>query len=113
MLDHTGADGLLIGRAAQGRPWIFEEIAHYLATGRSLPEKSPAEVCAILVEHIRALHDFYGPGRGVRIARKHLAWYARAHPGADPFVRTINRVEAAAEQIERTQAHFANLAEAA
>jgi len=113
VLDHTGADGLLIGRAAQGRPWIFEEIAHYLATGRSLPEKSPAEVCAILVEHIRALHDFYGPGRGVRIARKHLAWYARAHPGADPFVRTINRVEAAAEQIERTQAHFANLAEAA
>jgi len=113
VLAHTGADGLLIGRAAQGRPWIFAEIAHYLATGKRLPEKSPAEVCAILVEHIAALHAFYGPERGVRIARKHLAWYARAHPGAAGFVRAINRVESAAEQIERIKVHFATLAEAA
>jgi len=113
VLDHTGADGLLIGRAAQGRPWIFAEIAHYLATGQRLPEKTPTEVSAILIEHIRALHAFYGPERGVRIARKHLGWYAQAHPGAAGFVRTINRVEAANEQIERTELHFASLAEAA
>lgn len=109
VLAYTGADGLLIGRAAQGRPWIFAEIAHYLATGERLPDKTPAEVGTILVEHIRALHEFYGPERGVRIARKHLAWYAQAHSGASAFVRAINQVEDAGEQIERTQAYFTNL----
>lgn len=113
VLAHTGVDGLLIGRAAQGRPWIFEEIAHYLATGERLPDKTAAEVGTILVEHIRSLHDFYGPERGPRIARKHLAWYAQAHPGACRFVHAINRVEDSAEQIERTQAHFTSVAEVA
>ncbi len=75
VLEHTGCDGLLIGRAAQGRPWIFREIAHYLATGEHLAAPSDAEVEAILLEHLDALHAFYGPEMGVRIARKHVGWY--------------------------------------
>ncbi|MDX1625663.1 MAG: tRNA dihydrouridine synthase DusB [Wenzhouxiangellaceae bacterium] len=106
VLARTGADGLLIGRAAQGRPWIFEEIRHYLATGRKLPERTPAEVGAILVEHLEALHAFYGSDRGVRIARKHLGWYAKAHPGSHAFLREINRVTDAGEQLRRTREWF-------
>ena len=106
VLDHTGVDGLLIGRAAQGRPWIFDEIRHYLDTGERLPGKSPAEVCEILVEHLEALHAFYGEHRGVRIARKHLGWYSKAHPGSASFLRAINRVEDAALQIDATRVYF-------
>jgi tRNA-dihydrouridine synthase B len=109
VLDHTGADGLLIGRAAQGRPWLFEEIRYFLDTGRRLPEKSPAEVGAILGEHLEALHAFYGEDRGVRIARKHLGWYVKAHPGREVFVQQVNRLDDAAAQIARTRAYFERL----
>ncbi len=109
VLDHTGADGLLIGRAAQGRPWIFEEIRHFLETGELLPEKPPAEAAAILVEHLEALHAFYGPERGVRIARKHLGWYVKAHPGREVFVQQVNRLDDAPAQIARTRAYFERL----
>ena len=78
----TGADGLLIGRAAQGRPWIFREIDHYLATGELLAPPDLAEVERILLEHLRALHAFYGDVMGVRIARKHVSWYLATLPGA-------------------------------
>src|SRR6476660_9890254 len=74
VLARTGADALMIGRAAQGRPWIFREIAHFLATGSELSPPSPREVCEILLTHVRALHEFYGEPAGVRIARKHLGW---------------------------------------
>src|SRR5690349_19871680 len=80
VLRRTGADALMIGRAAQGRPWIFREIRHYLATGSELPPPSPPEVCEILLGHVRALHEFYGEPAGVRIARKHLSWYAKDRP---------------------------------
>jgi len=109
VLAHTGVDGLLIGRAAQGRPWIFDEIRHYLETGERLPEKPPAEVGAILVEHLESLHGFYGEDRGVRIARKHMGWYARAHPGRDAFLGQVNRVADARSQIEQTRAYFERL----
>jgi len=109
VLEYTQADGLLIGRAAQGRPWIFDEIRHYLETGERLPEKSPAEVGEILVEHLAALHAFYGEARGVRIARKHLGWYARAHPGRETFLQQVNRVDDGRSQIEQTQAYFERL----
>ena len=109
VLEYTQADGLLIGRAAQGRPWIFDEIRHYLETGERLPEKSPAEVGEILVEHLAALHAFYGEDRGVRIARKHLGWYARAHPGRETFLQQVNRVDDGRSQIEQTQAYFERL----
>lgn len=73
VLDYTGADALMIGRAAQGRPWIFREIQHYLDTGELLPPLPLGEVKHLLMEHVRKLHDFYGPGKGFRIARKHVS----------------------------------------
>ena len=83
---HTGADGLLIGRAAQGRPWIFREIDHFLTHGKHLPRRrSLSEVERILLEHLAALHAFYGDVMGVRIARKHVGWYLATLPGAANF----------------------------
>src|SRR3970282_225288 len=80
VLAATGADALMIGRAAQGRPWIFREIAHFLATGERLPSPGIGVVRDTLLEHVRALHEFYGETAGVRIARKHLAWDAEDRP---------------------------------
>ncbi len=106
VLDHTGAAGLLIGRAAQGRPWIFGEIAHFLGTGERLPEKPIAEVRDILLGHLAALHDFYGEYRGVRIARKHLGWYAKDRPENAGFRRVVNRAETSRDQVALTRAYF-------
>ena len=110
VLDHTRAAGLLIGRAAQGRPWIFGEIAHFLSTGERLPDKPIAEVRDILLGHLEALHDFYGAYRGVRIARKHLGWYAKDRPENADFRRVVNRAETAAEQARLTRGYFDALA---
>lgn len=112
VLKATGADGLLIGRAAQGRPWIFKQIDHYLRHGERLPDPSPTEVCDILVGHLHALYAFYGEARGVRIARKHLGWYAKglgAEAAADraAFLATINAAETTDQQLQLTQAWFA------
>src|SRR5690606_20855600 len=90
VLAHTGADGLLIGRAAQGRPWIFREIAHFLETGEQLPGPGLIEVQHILLEHLAALHVFYGDVMGVRIARKHVGWYLATLPGAKEFRAQFN-----------------------
>ncbi|WP_192458407.1 tRNA dihydrouridine synthase DusB [Musicola keenii] len=110
VLDYTGADALMIGRAAQGRPWIFREIQHYLDTGELLPPLPLAEVKRLLIGHIRELHDFYGPGKGFRIARKHVSWYLQAHAPNDQFRRTFNAIEDASEQLEALEAYFENLA---
>ncbi|AYN93675.1 MULTISPECIES: tRNA dihydrouridine synthase DusB [Pseudomonas] len=93
VLDHTGADALLIGRAAQGRPWIFREIDHYLRTGQHLPAPTLGEVEQILLGHLSELHGFYGPEMGVRIARKHVGWYLSALPGAQDFRAQFNRLQ--------------------
>lgn len=106
VLRHTGADAVMVGRAAQGRPWIFREIAHYLATGELPPPPSIAEVRAVLLDHLRALHAFYGEEQGVRIARKHLGWYAKDQPGNTGFRAVVNRAQDAAGQIELTAAYF-------
>ena len=106
VLDYTKADAVLVGRAAQGRPWIFREIAHFLATGDTLPEPSPAEVCEILLGHLRHLHAFYGELAGVRIARKHLGWYAKDRPENHAFRAVVNRAETAAEQLRLTADYF-------
>jgi len=90
VLRRTGADGVMIGRAAQGRPWLFREIAHYLETGQRLPDPAPADTAMWLLGHLRALHQFYGPEQGLRIARKHLGWYAQRHPAASEFRARIN-----------------------
>ena len=93
VLQQTGADGLLIGRAAQGRPWIFREIAYFLAHGKYLAQPSLFEVERILLEHLAALHRFYGPLMGVRIARKHVGWYLATLPGAREFRAGFNKLE--------------------
>jgi tRNA-dihydrouridine synthase B len=90
----TQADGIMIGRAAQGRPWIFREIAHYLATGQHLPPPTLSEIREVIVHHLHALHEFYGRGPGVRIARKHIAWYTKALlRGTETFRERFNRLE--------------------
>ena len=106
VLRQTGADAVMVGRAAQGRPWIFREIAHYLATGERLPAPALDEVRDILLGHLRALHAFYGEPAGVRIARKHLGWYAKDRPENASFRAVVNRADSAQAQIELTQAYF-------
>jgi tRNA-dihydrouridine synthase B len=106
VLDTTGADALMIGRAAQGRPWIFREIAHFLVTGQVLPPPAVAVVRSTLLEHVRALHAFYGETAGVRIARKHLAWYAKDRPENGAFRAVVNRAETAEEQLRLTRDYF-------
>jgi len=110
VLDYTQADAVMIGRAAQGRPWIFREIAHYLATGHALPPPSPREVQGILLGHLDDLHAFYGEVQGVRIARKHLGWYAKDRPENAAFRAIVNRAETAAEQVRLTRDYFDALA---
>ncbi|MET0580739.1 MAG: tRNA dihydrouridine synthase DusB [Pseudoxanthomonas sp.] len=106
VLQATGADALLIGRAAQGRPWIFREVAHYLATGEELPPPALDEVREILLGHLHALHDFYGEHQGVRIARKHLGWYAKDRPENAAFRAVVNRAESAEAQLRLTSDYF-------
>src|SRR5690348_1787297 len=110
VLAATGADALMIGRGAQGRPWVFREIAHYLATGEQLPEPTPDEVAAILLGHLEHLYAFYGEQAGVRIARKHLGWYAKDRPENAAFRGVVNRAETAAEQLRLTRDYFTALA---
>ncbi|WP_311568735.1 tRNA dihydrouridine synthase DusB [Photobacterium arenosum] len=110
VLDYTGADALMIGRPAQGRPWIFREIQHYLTTGEHLPAPSFEEVSSILLEHVQALHAFYGEYQGLRIARKHVSWYLKEQASAGDFRRTFNALEDAQEQIDALQGYFDNVA---
>ena len=110
VLRHTGADALMIGRAAQGRPWIFREVGHYLATGERLPEPSLGQVRDVLLGHLDALHAFYGETAGVRIARKHLGWYAKDRPENHAFRAVVNRAESAREQVALTRDYFDALA---
>ncbi|MGN6322797.1 MAG: tRNA dihydrouridine synthase DusB [Dyella sp.] len=111
VLEVTRADAVMIGRGAQGRPWIFREIAHYLATGKLLPEPSPQEVADIMLGHLEHLHTFYGEQAGVRIARKHLGWYAKDRPENAAFRNVVNRAESAHEQIRLTRTYFQALQE--
>ncbi len=106
VLRHTGADAVMIGRAAQGRPWIFREVAHYLATGEQLPEPGVAEVRDILLAHLEHLHAFYGEESGVRIARKHLGWYAKDRPENAAFRGVVNRATTADDQLRLTRDYF-------
>ncbi|MCX7033304.1 MAG: tRNA dihydrouridine synthase DusB [Arenimonas sp.] len=110
VLRHTGADAVMVGRAAQGRPWIFREISHYLATGEKLPEPGVQEVRDVLLGHLEHLHDFYGEVAGVRIARKHLGWYAKDRPENAAFRAVVNRAETADDQLRLTRDYFDALA---
>ena len=106
VLAATGVDGLLIGRAAQGRPWIFREIEHYLRTGGHCPAPALSEVECILMEHLAALHAFYGDVMGVRIARKHVGWYLATLPGAQAFRSSFNRLDSQQAQCASVRQFF-------
>lgn len=107
VLRATGADGLMIGRAAQGRPWIFGEIAEFLRSGRRLPSPPADQLRAVLLRHVSQLHEFYGEGRGVRVARKHIRWYCQDHSGRERFWKRVSRLESASAQLDAIDAEFA------
>lgn len=112
VLEYTGADAVMIGRAAQGRPWIFREIAYFLATGVHLPQPEVAEIHAVLLEHIHDLYLFYGDVTGVRVARKHISWYTRGLVGSSAFRHAMNRLDSVAEQLAVVNEYFAQAAHA-
>lgn len=111
VLEYTGADAVMIGRAAQGRPWIFREIEHYLQTGTYLPEPPAEEVRQILSEHMLNLYDFYGEYIGVRMARKHISWYSKGQRDGALFRAQINKVATIKEQLDLIERFFDQLAE--
>ncbi len=102
----TGADAIMIGRAAQGRPWLFREIEHFLATGELLPSPEVAEIRAIMNAHLEDHYAFYGEFTGVRTARKHIAWYTRGLRGANLFRHRMNTLETTGEQLAAVNAFF-------
>ena len=102
----TKADAVMIGRAAQGRPWICREIDHFLRTGEYLPSPMVAEVRALMDEHLRAHYAFYGEFMGVRTARKHIGWYVRDLAGGEAFRQTMNRLESCDKQLAAVDAFF-------
>ena len=109
VLDYTGADAIMIGRAAQGRPWIFREIAHYLKTGEHLAAPDIAEVKAALLGHLAELYQFYGEYSGCRIARKHIAWYTKGLRSSNEFRQNMYKVENTADQAKVVEAYFDQL----
>jgi tRNA-dihydrouridine synthase B len=96
----------MIGRAAQGRPWLFREIEHYLATGTELPPPTAAEIHRILSGHLNDLYGFYGEQTGVRIARKHISWYTKGIAGAAHFRHAMNQLQTVGEQMAATDDFF-------
>ncbi len=109
VLDHTSADGLMIGRAAQGRPWIFREIEHYLNTGVTLQDTNLSTQSAVIQSHLKKLHGFYGKVKGVWYARKHVSGYVQGLPAAREFLEKFNAVNFGAEQLQLIQIYFDQL----
>ncbi|WP_218660719.1 tRNA dihydrouridine synthase DusB [Acinetobacter pittii] len=109
VLDYTGADAIMIGRAAQGRPWIFREIAHYLKTGEHLAAPNIEEVKGVLLGHLSELYQFYGEYSGCRIARKHIAWYTKGLRSSNEFRQNMYKVESTAEQAIVVENYFNQL----
>jgi len=110
VLDYTRADAIMIGRAAQGRPWIFREIEHYLGTGTHLPPPRVEEIHRVLVGHLHDLYAFYGEHTGVRVARKHISWYTKGLAGSAAFRHAMNRLESCAGQLAAVDGFFGELA---
>ena len=110
VLEYTGADAVMIGRAAQGRPWIFREISHYLATGQHLPLPDVSEIRRVLIKHLHDLYDFYGEYSGVRIARKHISWYTKGLVGSAAFRHNMNQLQTTDQQMTVASEFFSELA---
>jgi tRNA-dihydrouridine synthase B len=106
VLDYTGADGLMIGRAAQGRPWIFREIEHFLKTGEELPPPLVTEIHQVLIAHLYDLYAFYGTETGVKIARKHISWYTRGLAGSASFRHAMNQLPDIEQQLAAVNRFF-------
>ena len=106
----TGADAVMIGRAAQGRPWIFREIGHYLATGARLPPPEVEEIHGVLVAHVHDLYSFYGEATGLRVARKHISWYTKGLAGSAAFRQAMNQLQTCGEQLAAVNKFFGELA---
>lgn len=111
VLNKTGVDGLMIGRAAQGNPWIFRQIIHYLEHDKLLSSPSVAEIRQILIEHLENLYDFYGDFSGVRMARKHIAWYSKGLRNGNAFRQEMNLLESPQQQVDFTRQFFDQLQE--
>ena len=110
VLAYTNADAVMIGRAAQGRPWIFREIEHYLKTGTYLPAPEVSEIHRVLLGHLHDLYAFYGEHTGVRIARKHISWYTKGLAGSASFRHAMNQLQTCAEQMDAVNIFFGELA---
>lgn len=109
VLEYTGADGLMIGRPAQGNPWIFREINHYLKTGEKLPVPTADEVRRVILQHVENLHQFYGEFKGVRFARKHVGWYIQHQTDGVEFRKSFNALDSSAEQHLALMKYFDDL----
>ncbi|MDN5753442.1 MAG: tRNA dihydrouridine synthase DusB [Nitrosospira sp.] len=110
VLNYTRADAVMIGRAAQGRPWIFREISHFLATGNHLQLPEVTEIHRVLIEHLHKLYDFYGEYSGVRIARKHISWYTKGLVGSAMFRHAMNQLQTTDQQLSAVNEFFSELA---
>ncbi len=106
VLEKTGADALMVGRAAQGKPWIFRSILHYLQSGELLPEPAAEEIRDLLIGHLKNLYEFYGEHTGVRVARKHISWYSKGQRHGAAFRQRVNRVESTEEQLRMIHEFF-------
>jgi tRNA-dihydrouridine synthase B len=109
VLDYTGADAVMIGRAAQGRPWIFREIEHYLTTGTHLLPPTVDEIHSVMFEHLHDLYDFYGDLTGMRMARKHISWYTKGLAGSAQFRHSMNTLQTIELQLQAINDFFAEL----
>ncbi len=105
VLRQTGADAVMVGRAGQGRPWLFRQIAHYLETGERLPDPGEDDIAMWLRDHLRDHYQFYGEVKGVRTARKHIGWYLKGMPGARVFRECVNQLESTEAQLQAVE-HF-------
>jgi tRNA-dihydrouridine synthase B len=112
VLEYTKADAVMIGRAAQGRPWIFREIGHYLKTGGHLPPPQVSEIHQVLKAHLEDLYAFYGEHTGLRVARKHISWYTRGLVNASSFRHRMNHLESVQEQLDSVDEFFSQAARA-
>ncbi len=106
VLEYTAAEGLMIGRGAQGNPWLFREINHFLRTGKELAPPTAEEIHAVMYEHLVCLHQFYGARTGVRVARKHIGWYLKGRPGTEQVIYDLMRVQSPQEQFHLLEQHF-------
>ena len=109
VLEYTGADGVMIGRAAQGRPWIFREIEHYLATGEHMPPPEVSEIRSVMLGHIHDLYEFYGDLSGMRVARKHISWYTKGLKDSANFRHAMNQLQTIDDQLAAINDFFNGL----